>query len=269
MKHIKSLTIFLIAFATLAVFNGCKRGADDPFFSFRSRKDRVTGDWKIDYFDSQLLQKLQNGYIANRHFTINGDNVALIVDSINTPHDTTVTINGIVKESEYNFDKNSKMTYLLNYELDIDKISIDENTNVTTYDKTVETYTDRATGSWNFLGRVEINGVQKYKNKERISFIYESYYSDLLTVHSIRKVDENGATIFNDYSSSRTTSEKKYANGENAQIWVLQELRNKKIVATRDVDNVVQNTFISNDSTSVAESYSEKGPETLRLVPRQ
>ncbi len=269
MKHSKSLAILLVALTIITVFNGCKRGEDDPFFSLLSRKARVTGDWKIDYFESKLYQKFQNSYKANRKFVIEGDNVTLTVDSIDTPHDTTIVIRGVVKESEYNFDKNSKMKYLLNYELTVEKISFDENTSVTTYDKTVQTFTDRANGSWNFLGKVEKNGVNKYKDKERIAFIYESYNTDVLTVRTIRQVNEDGQTISNVYTSSRQTYEKKYANGENAQIWELRELRNKKIVAERLVDNLIQNTYISNDTASIGQSYTEKGTELMRLLPKQ
>ncbi len=269
MKNKKGLTILIVALTIVTVFNGCKRGEDDPFFSLLSRKARVTGDWKIDYFESQLLQKFQNSYKAKRKFVIEGDKITLTVDSIDTPHDTIITIYGVLKESEYNFDKNSKMKYLLNYELVIEKITVDENTNVTTYDKKIQTFTDRATGTWNFLGRVEKNGVNKYKDKERISFIYESYNTDILTVHTIRKVNEDGQTISNIYTSSRVTNERKYANGENAQIWELRELRNKKIVAERLVDNLIQNTYISNDTASIGQSYTEKGYELMRLLPKQ
>jgi len=269
MKNNKILLILFVSFTTIIAISSCKKGEDDPFFSFLSRKARVTGDWKIDYFESFLFQKFQNSYKAKRKFVIEGDKITLTVDSIDTPHDTTITIYGVVKESEYNFDKNSKMKYLLNYELTIEKITVDENTNVTTYDKSVQTFTDRATGSWNFLGNVEKNGVNKYKNKERISFIYESYNTDVLTVHTIRKVNEDGQTISNVYTSSRITNERKYANGENAQIWELRELRNKKIVAERLVDNLVQSTFISNDTASIGQSYSEKGYELMRLLPKQ
>ncbi len=258
-----------VALTILSVVSGCKRGDDDPFFSLLSRKARITGDWKVDYFESQLFQKFQNSYKANRKFVVKGDRITLTVDSIDTPHDTTITIYGVLKESEYNFDKNSKMKYLLNYELVIEKITVDENTNVTTYDKKVQTFTDRATGTWNFLSNVEKNGVNKYKNKERISFIYESYNTDVLTVHTIRKVNEDGVTISNTYTSSRYTNELKYANGENAQIWELRELRNKKIVSERLVDNLVQNTFISNDTVSIGQSYTEKGYELMRLLPKQ
>ena len=114
-----------------------------------------------------------------------------------------------------------------------------------------------------------IVGVNKYKDKERIAFIYESYNIDILTVHTIRKVNEDGQTISNVYTSSRETFERKYANGENAQIWELRELRNKKIVAKRLVDNLVQNTYISNDTASIGQSYTEKGTELMRLLPKK
>ena len=39
-------TIAILAFLII-VFGGCKKGQNDPFISFRSRKARVSGEWKL------------------------------------------------------------------------------------------------------------------------------------------------------------------------------------------------------------------------------
>ncbi len=44
----KKIAIFgLIIGTTLSILSGCKKGADDPFLSLRSRDKRITGDWVL------------------------------------------------------------------------------------------------------------------------------------------------------------------------------------------------------------------------------
>jgi hypothetical protein len=89
MKKAKVLIILLVVLNTIIVFDGCKRGVDDPFFSFKSRKARVTGDWTVDNMESQILKTIGDQQLkANVKFNINGDGVSMSVDSIDTPHDT-------------------------------------------------------------------------------------------------------------------------------------------------------------------------------------
>lgn len=48
----KKVIIALVALSSAFVFNGCKKGENDPFLSFRSRKARVAGEWKMVDFKS-------------------------------------------------------------------------------------------------------------------------------------------------------------------------------------------------------------------------
>jgi hypothetical protein len=42
--------VALIGLSSVMFFDSCKKGEDDPFLSFRSRKGRVAGEWKMtDY----------------------------------------------------------------------------------------------------------------------------------------------------------------------------------------------------------------------------
>jgi hypothetical protein len=45
MKNIKLLLLIVILFYT--ILPSCKKGEDDPFLSFRSRKARLVGDWNL------------------------------------------------------------------------------------------------------------------------------------------------------------------------------------------------------------------------------
>ncbi|NSW44462.1 MAG: hypothetical protein HPY79_01350 [Bacteroidales bacterium] len=276
MKKAKSLIILLVALTTIIVIDSCKRGVDDPFFSFKSRKARVTGDWTVESMESQILKTIGTQQLkANVKFNINGTSVSLSIDSIDTPHDTTKSYTGIIKESEYRFDKNSKMTHTLKYEITEEKTQVNETTNQTTIERWVTTFETKGSGSWNFLGRVEINGIDKYKNKERISFIYEYKYQKIDSVYTKRVFNEEMIEIPNlsTYKTSSYVIDNGYANGQYAEIWVLRELRDKKIVMERDVNEYVVTNTVStvngSTGTSTSSSYRGRGAEKITLKPRQ
>jgi len=270
MKRLTGYGLILIVLGSIWIFDGCKKGDDDPFFSIHSRKARVTGDWTIEFMERNVTQSLSDGSKAVVDFKIDGDKIIIKVDSFETSHDTTnIITTGIVNEVYYRFDRNSKMDHVFSYQLTKEKSVIDENTSISTYDKIVTTIKDRATGSWDFISKIEKNGVNKYKNKERISLIFESKNNVTTIVTTHWQTDADGIIIPGtyDYNSIIESSENKYANGEYAEIWILKELRNKKIVMERNIDNLVQTQII--DSTSTSSSYSEKGTQTITLKPRQ
>lgn len=263
MRRINKYTVLLLVISSILVFEGCKRGEDDPFFSFRSRKARVTGDWAFDTFDSKVSQYFSlTGYKAVITTKVINNNITIVTDSIETPHDTSKTLAGVIKEAYYEFDKNSKMRYLFHYELTWTKTVPDENTNTTTYYKVVTTVKEQASGTWNFLSNVEKNGVDKYKNKERLSLVFEEVEVITQVVSTSRIEDEEGNIIGNTHNASTQSQKTSYANGENAQIWVLRELRNKKIVMEHEIDNSVVT-----DNNGVATSFWEKGDESCTLKP--
>lgn len=274
MKKAKGLSILIVAIITIIVFDGCKRGADDPFFSFKSRKARVTGDWTIDNMESQILKTIGDQQLkANVKFNINGTEVTLSIDSIDTPHDTTKSYKGIIKESEYRFDKNSKMTHTLKYEITEEKTQVNEITNQTTIERWVTTFETKGSGSWNFLGKVEINGIDKYKNKERVSFIYEYKYQKVDSVYTKRVFNEEMIEIPNlsSYKTSSNVIDYGYANGQYAEIWVLRELRDKKIVMERDINEYIVTNSIAtvngSPGTASSSSYRGRGSEKIILKP--
>jgi hypothetical protein len=48
MKNIgKSIILLLVILISIPIFFSCKKGDGDPFFSIYSRKQRLTGDWKV------------------------------------------------------------------------------------------------------------------------------------------------------------------------------------------------------------------------------
>lgn len=47
MKKLKIMLLVLIGLAMIAPMNSCKKGADDPLISLKSRKARLAGEWKV------------------------------------------------------------------------------------------------------------------------------------------------------------------------------------------------------------------------------
>lgn len=68
MKTLRVVIFMLAGFTLLTVWNSCKKGPDDPFFSIYSRLSRICGEWKItefkvNYVDSirRVIDSIPNG----------------------------------------------------------------------------------------------------------------------------------------------------------------------------------------------------------------
>ena len=89
----KLLLIVLAVIASGIIFDACKKGPEDPFLTFRSRKERMTGKWLV------------NTYLYNTADSL--------IDNV-SPKDTTSPTFGCVgtitytkhKQYVWEFDKN-------------------------------------------------------------------------------------------------------------------------------------------------------------------
>lgn len=216
-------------------FYGCKKGPNDPFLSIHSRKARVAGEWKLTA-GTELT--IINGVSENR--TDDGVH-QLYVDTSNTSYadDHTVT---------YTMDKKGGYTgteHRLHKEVDIDTL-IDWTTTTTT------TTDDKYVGTWNFTDKIG-----ELKNKSQLTMIETS---DTWT-ESVRTV-----VVDNSSSPSVTVSDstKLYTgvitntgNPGAAELWDLDELRNKKMVV------LVKGSGISSSNASPATTYSHDAKWTF------
>ena len=129
-------------------FEGCKKGEGDPGISFKSRKSRMTGEWK-----------LTAGEVTNTN--VSGSNTTtthVIYDGSNAV--STLTVNGSSSSPSTN-------GYTLSWAIVKDgsykKVEVTGTTNATT---------TTTTGTWNFL-----NGVGDLKNKEAVEFFVATVVS--------------------------------------------------------------------------------------------
>ncbi|MBI5538656.1 MAG: hypothetical protein HY951_01250 [Bacteroidia bacterium] len=256
MKNIKSILIYLsLLIIILIIVSSCSK-KDNPTTAEQITYS-VVGEWVIDTMESNITQMLNDGTTAKVKLKVNGDSIIQLVDSINTSHDTSITTLGVMKENYYRFNNDSKMEYLFHYELSKTWQKLNLVTNITTYDKVIYTYNERAAGTWLFIN-----------NSEKLSLVFERNYITKTTVNMHWQVDQNGVTLpGNTFSTNVSSEERTYSNGEFAQFWVLKDNLINKIVIERNIDHLVQSSTIVNGS-SIGSSFSEEGIETISLKPR-
>ncbi len=252
-----AILVVSIIFSIL-LLNNCKKGENDPFFSIYSRKARVVADWDINAKSSIITYVLDNGESAKVDFQITGKTtVTEDVDSINhIPKDTLRQRAGEVYEGYYNFNKDGSMEYVLHYNLIDDSTETDPNTEQTTSRVITTIYKYRATGTWNFLGKID-----DYKNKERISMVWESYNYSVNVIYKKEVTDVDGVVLSVDNWTSFSAYENKYANGEVAEVWEIDQLKNKEIILKREIDEVDVYT-----TDSIGTKTTAKGAEMITLT---
>jgi len=133
--------IFNLFFIALIIFAGCKKGEEDPNFSFRTRKDRLTGDWI-----------LTRGFISSTNKN----------STVNTTYSNSTYITTSSQNPELVIEGNYSRTLSINKEGNF----IDE------------TYKDdqflKMQGEWTFLSG---NKSDDLKNKEAVLFKITSQFN--------------------------------------------------------------------------------------------
>jgi hypothetical protein len=264
MKRLFGYVFALFIVVSSVLMFGCKKGANDPFFSIYSRKQRVTGYWDFKTFERQALMKQPDGVFVNENFKLDGESITLKLDTTQSNHDTSITFTGKLKEAYYKFEKDGRMDYRFWYELNHPVVKYDENTDLTTYERTITTVEIKGNGTWNFLNKID-----NYKNKERLSLVFE-YLNHRITVNytkDIQNADGISQTGYPQVTNTVTNSEHKWANGEFAEVWVLDMLKNKEIIMMRQLDNLDLNSYYSSIGPVFSSSSTTTvGFETSNLI---
>lgn len=131
------------------VFVGCKKGENDPFLSFRSRKGRVAGEWKVTEGSGTTTSSF-GGSSYTSTWTYDGA----------TRTETSGGSSSTSKETmNFTFDKDGTFTATM--------------VGTETIDTDTYTTTENASGTWNFTG-----GVGETKNKSQIIMATTSYTSN-------------------------------------------------------------------------------------------
>lgn len=146
MKKLISLTFIISILAVLPFINGCKKGAEDPFLSLKSRDGRITRTWVLKEIVEETTEVTQmdetndinNEYYSKTNtdvFTNNFDGTNLTEETSYTTEDEKLTIQNNPSFTE-NVKETKSVSYVKNvYEYSV-KIQIDDdNTYTATYMK--------------------------------------------------------------------------------------------------------------------------------------
>lgn len=257
----KLLSFVLVATIFLGFFTGCKKGNMDPFFSIYSRKHRVVGEWVINSWKDSRTYVDNGGTNTIVNINISGTSITIDTTYLHTTnnHDTTVTWTGVINESKYNFEKTGQLEYVLDFTLVHEWKNTDANTNHT-YDSTYTwNYRYINNGTWNFLAKID-----DYKNKERISMVWENTKRVVNFSSHIEDDDGNGGVPIITNSQTLESTENDYANGEFNDIWTLEELKEKEIMMNKTYDQIHTHAFTG----LLGEKETVSGTSETTLQPK-
>jgi len=182
MKRIVVLSLYLMV--TFVLFNGCRRGEDDPFISFRSRKARVIGKWKMTS-SKTIYNHTESSRSTTEIFIGNGSTYTFTEQNSNgTNFSKTGTFT-----YEITFKKDGSYTGQMNQDGEITNIE----------------------GKWNFT-----RGVGDMKDKSQIT-LYETSYKDLddtntstghyfNDTYDLKELRNNKMVWYRKYTDTRTSS---------------------------------------------------------------
>jgi len=219
--------------ATLLV-TACKKGPEDPFLSFRSRKVRLSGDWKVINYtaDTTFKTTIFSGGTESREMNLSGSEFSITgteTFSLISPKDTDFTrsVTGTITGHGFTFDKEGNFSYNFDYTYDRIYPVVVAGTTVT--EKVTVKQTIIREGKWYFAGRSK-----DYKNKENL----------VLSVISDKKSTETTtATGSNPVMVKTSYSEKEFALNERVEVWHLIELRNREIKMETDLAGLSSNKY--------------------------
>jgi hypothetical protein len=264
MNNKKELILITLLITFLSVLNSCKKGEGDPRISFRSRKDRVVGNWKIVSWkentntSSTLISNTSESFVETENIRLEIDENKVRINTVykSTSDNASIhVIADVTGEAIAKIDFNSDGTFKKTIEYKNAKQTVKfigyANNQISTISSSSETI-----GTWNFLGDIE----KDYKNKERIilNILKDTY---LFNYQSI----DNFSAI---YSNSET-----FLNGERSEILNLNTLKNKEIVLEGELSQTKNNnystTYLNNqypNSNSSTVSYYKSGDIYGKLI---
>ncbi|CAN5731775.1 hypothetical protein BH11BAC7_BH11BAC7_31730 [soil metagenome] len=155
-------TSIKIAVAALVIasfgFEGCKKGPNDPAFSFSSRKARMAGDWKYASGEG----KSYDGINTHTVWTYDGSTLSSTATTT-TPASTNTSLTSVTMS--VTFEKEGAYKQV---------------TTTTTPSPNASTRTLTETGTWNFTGSVGTNN----NNKDHIVMVLLSS-TEVYTANSV------------------------------------------------------------------------------------
>lgn len=107
----------LLALCLLSI-NACRKGEEDPFFTFHTRKDRVAGAWVVSNYTGELTTEyIYPSKKTKSEIFIQNFGLVNYSQSTSDTGGTFVQVNGKMSQANYFFYKNGKWASVLEYYL--------------------------------------------------------------------------------------------------------------------------------------------------------
>lgn len=259
----KTLHTMALCFLAASSWVACKKGSEDPWFSFRSREGRVTGTWNVVSADGEIARTIFYTSGAPFSFTKKISEGNNAITNTYTYGSTTITETGNSSLNSYVFVDDGTYSRTWNYTISRDSSITVAGGNGTITITTQQTYLEK--GTWDFNGGVGAGQSMEY----------------LLLTMSSRKltlqVDRKTATLVNGQGTTTnetilTTDEKQYGPGDLSTYRAqLIKLSNSDIKMELDYNNYVSTgvSVTNTGGTSSTSSPINKAEGTITLQLKQ
>lgn len=176
MKSIIKFFLFAIIATTIIPVSSCKKGANDPFLPFSTRKGRLEGTWKLSA-NSYTVTDLNGNNLTTRVYSFDGANQKVTTTNKFGNAAAVTTTNTYTYSETWEFTKDN--TYTLT--------------------TVAGGQTDIESGSWAFAGKDKSAGL---KNKEAIILHANKYISGNNTT-TTGATDNTVTVVFDELGKSQ------------------------------------------------------------------
>ena len=233
LKIIKMKRLFILGFSAALLAGGissCKK----------TSKGKMANEWNVTSLTSEETSINASGDKTVSTTTMTDGKITDTDISTNTSGTVTTVRNGTVKEYSYTIEKDGtwKSTTDMTY------------TSSSSTGSSTATIVTNTSGSWSFLSK---NKTGDFKKNERV--VFNILKEDVKT---------NGSNTFSNVTTTYSnTDNNTYAEGENADIFLVVESKKKELKLSQTYDE----TTLYTDSNS-SSSTSDKGTTTITFAQK-
>jgi hypothetical protein len=249
----KFFRLMLAVAAVSVTLVSCKKGPDDPGFSFRSRTSRVSGDWAINTFTydtTTVTTPATGGNIKTERYTYSesGTSATLVytrtVGSNTTSNTTPITINS----HTISFDSDGNVTRKINFTYK-DTLTNGNYTQISTITEDLVEI-----GNWNFTG-----GVGDPSDMEYMNISYTSV-TDKFNVSTVTTFGSSSQT-----STSATSDTRTYGPNQRVSTFHILRCANDELILEMTINSTRSGSSTSGSTTVNEDTKTSTGNVLIKL----
>ncbi len=209
----KKTMLFVLGAVVLLSASSCKKGANDPFLSLKSRKARLAGEYTVSKLESV---EVITGEYSETTITKDFDGTTMFEKTVNSFSQSPESVSYPVSAATWKFNKDGTWEMLWHHLKTV--VTEDQY-----YKTTTETdYTEERSGTWSFIGKIK----KQYKNKERVQL--SILKEDIIKIDNVSDLNKTLDTTTTSKTSDITNAT--YSNGESVVVYEIDMLKNKEMI---------------------------------------